>query len=161
MIRPVEEQDLEHCVQVIVNSFLTVAKELGLTAQNAPRFTAFATTRERLAARLDQGWPLFLWEEEGKPVGFYSLALPPGSRDCELNNLAVLPAYRHRGLGGRLLAHSVEIARQKGQNRMCLGIVEENRRLRAWYEAAGFVHTGVKKFDFFPFTCGYMEKRLG
>ncbi len=21
-----------------------------------------------------------------------------------------------------------------------------------------FVHTGTKKFDFFPFTCGYMEK---
>jgi len=24
----------------------------------------------------------------------------------------------------------------------------------------GFVHIGTQKFDFFPFTCGYMEKNL-
>ena len=24
----------------------------------------------------------------------------------------------------------------------------------------GFKHIGTKKFDFFPFTCGYMEKDL-
>ena len=41
-----------------------------------------------------------------------------------------------------------------------LGIVEENQRLRAWYEKYGFVHTGTQKFDFFPFTCGYMRKQL-
>ena len=39
-------------------------------------------------------------------------------------------------------------------------IVYENRVLIRWYEGFGFVHTGVKKFDFFPFTCGYMEKIL-
>ena len=43
---------------------------------------------------------------------------------------------------------------------MDICIVEENRLLRRWYEGFGFVHTGVKKFDFFPFTCGYMEKIL-
>ena len=41
-----------------------------------------------------------------------------------------------------------------------IGIVEENKVLRKWYESFGFVHTGTKKFDFFPFTCGYMEKNL-
>lgn len=43
---------------------------------------------------------------------------------------------------------------------MKIGIVEENRRLRQWYEDWGFVHTGTEKYDFFPFTCGYLEKRL-
>ena len=41
-----------------------------------------------------------------------------------------------------------------------IGIVEENRVLRKWYEENGFVHTGTKKFDFFPFTCGYMEREI-
>ena len=41
-----------------------------------------------------------------------------------------------------------------------IGIVEENKVLRKWYESFGFVYTGTKKFDFFPFTCGYMEKNL-
>ena len=38
-----------------------------------------------------------------------------------------------------------------------LGIVEENRVLRKWYERNGAVHTGTEKYDFFPFTCGYMK----
>ena len=33
-------------------------------------------------------------------------------------------------------------------------------KLRNWYEDNGAVHTGTKKFDFFPFTCGYMVKEL-
>ena len=40
---------------------------------------------------------------------------------------------------------------------MDLSIVEENTVLRAWYESYGAVHTGTEKFDFFPFTCGYMK----
>lgn len=32
--------------------------------------------------------------------------------------------------------------------------------LRKWYEKLGFVHVGTQKFEFFPFTCGYMEKVL-
>lgn len=41
-----------------------------------------------------------------------------------------------------------------------IGIVEENKKLKNWYEQFGFTHTGTKKYDFFPFTCGYMEKNL-
>ena len=43
---------------------------------------------------------------------------------------------------------------------MNIGIVEENTLLRTWYEDNGFVHIGTKKFDFFPFTCGYMKRDL-
>lgn len=39
-------------------------------------------------------------------------------------------------------------------------IVEENNVLKKWYESFGFVHIGTQKFDFFPFTCGYMEKNI-
>ena len=43
---------------------------------------------------------------------------------------------------------------------MNIGIVEENKKLRKWYEDNGAVHLGTHKFDFFPFTCGYMRKEL-
>ncbi len=49
MIRKIEERDIEECVKVIRESFGTVAEEFGFTQENAPRFTAFATTVERLA----------------------------------------------------------------------------------------------------------------
>ncbi|MBQ7719196.1 MAG: GNAT family N-acetyltransferase, partial [Clostridia bacterium] len=76
------------------------------------------------------------------------------------NNMAVLPEYRHRGIGKRLLTHAYETARQRGCHTVHIGIVEENKLLRKWYEDRGVVRTGTKKFDFFPFTCGYMEKKL-
>lgn len=51
-------------------------------------------------------------------------------------------------------------AKELGCTKMKLGIVEENQVLRKWYEKFGFVHAGTQKFEFFPFTCGYMEKEI-
>ena len=157
MIRKAERADLPECVRVIRNSFQTVADEFGFTKENAPRFTAFATTEERLIWHLEGEHRLmYLDEENGTICGYYSLRLN-GDGTCELGNLSVLPEYRHKGIGGRLLQHSVETARAQNCTLMNLSIVEENTVLRKWYERNGAVHTGTEKFDFFPFTCGYMQ----
>ncbi len=58
------------------------------------------------------------------------------------------------------MKHAFQIAQELGCNKVNIGIVEENQVLRKWYEEFGFVHMGTQKFDFFPFTCGYMEKDL-
>ncbi len=44
MIREIRQDDISECVKVIRESFSTVASEFGFTEENAPRFTAFATT---------------------------------------------------------------------------------------------------------------------
>lgn len=54
MIKVVDVKDITECVNVIRESFLTVANELGFTEENAPRFTAFATTEERLLWQLQK-----------------------------------------------------------------------------------------------------------
>ena len=38
---------------MIRESFMTVAEQFGLTGENAPRFTAFAATEERLLRQMD------------------------------------------------------------------------------------------------------------
>ena len=160
MIRKAERDDLPGCVRVIRNSFQTVADEFGFTEENAPRFTAFATTEERLIWQMDGEHRLmYLDEENGVICGYYSLRLN-GDGTCELGSLSVLPEYRHRGIGGRLLRHSAETAEAQHCSLMNLSIVEENTVLREWYERNGAVHTGTEKFDFFPFTCGYMQIAL-
>ena len=160
MIREVKRDDLAACAELIRMSFQTVADEFGFTKENAPRFTAFSTTEERLIWHMDEEHRLmYLDEEDGVICGYYSLLLlDQGS--CELGNLAVLPEYRHLGIGGRLLKHAVRTAEAHHCTVMNLGIVEENTVLRAWYERYGAVHTGTEKFDFFPFTCGYMKIKL-
>ncbi len=160
MIREIVEQDIEECVELIRASFLTVAEEFGFTPENAARFTAFATTKERLLWHLQgEHRPMYGYVEDGRIAGYYSLLLQENN-ECELNNLCVLPAYRHKGIGEALLNHAFEMAKSMDCNKMNIGIVEENRVLRKWYEDFTFVHVGTRRFDFFPFTCGYMERTL-
>ena len=161
MIRLMREEEIPACVDLIRRSFGTVAEEFGFTEENAPRFTAFATTAERLNWHLHgEKRPMYVYENEnGEIIGYYSLLFEENNV-CELNNLCVAPESRHGEVGEALLLHSYEIAKGAGCETMHIGIVEENVKLRKWYETYGVVHLGTKKHDFFPFTCGYMEKRL-
>ena len=110
MIRKVEEKDISECVKVIRESFLTVANEFGFTVENAPRFTAFATTQERLNWQwYHENRPMYAYFDGDKMVGYYSL-LVQDRGECELNNLCVLPAYRHPGIGEELLRHAYIVA---------------------------------------------------
>ena len=61
---------------------------------------------------------------------------------------------------GALLRDAFQRARDADCKTMKISIVEENAPLKQWYVKNGFVHLGTKKFEFFPFTCGYMEKVL-
>lgn len=159
MIRKLTENDFEEAVNVICNSFMTVAKEFNITRENAPAFTAFATDENKLRIWMyEQNRPMYGYFDDGKMAGYYNLMIK--DKECELGSLSVLPEYRHKKIGRTLLADSLSKASEYGCTVMKLSIVEENKVLRKWYEDQGFIHTGTVKYDFFPFTCGYLEKRL-
>ena len=130
MIKEVKEKDISECVRVIRDSFATVADEFGFTAENAPKFTAFATTEDRLKWHLfGEHRPMYAYYDNGTIVGYYSLLLQDNS-ECELNNLCVLPAYRHRKIGQELLIHAFISAKELGCSKVNIGIVEENKVLK-------------------------------
>lgn len=157
MIIHIEKKDIGECVRVIQESFLTVADTFGFTVDNAPRFTAFAITEDRLLWQFEhEHRPMYAYFDDNKIIGYYSLEFRE-NKECELNNLCVLPEYRHKRIGAELLKDAYKKAKEAGCQKISIGIVEENKVLRKWYEDNGFVHIGTKKFDFFPFTCGYME----
>ena len=160
MIREVRREEIPECVRVIRKSHQTVADQFGFTRENAPRYVAFATDENRLIWQMDQEHRLmFLDEENGEIRGYYSLLMKQDV-ECELSNLSVLPEYRHHGIGAELFRHAMNTAREQHCSTMRWSIVEENTVLRKWYEQNGAIHTGTEKYDFFPFTCGYMMIRL-
>jgi len=160
MIREIAEKDIPQCAGVIRKSFSTVAREYGITEENAPGFTAFSVTEERLNGQFhDEKYSMYGYYCGDTIIGYYSL-LRQDNQECELNHLCVLPEHRHRSIGKALLESAFDYAKRKNCRKINIGIIEENQILRKWYESYGFVHTGTKKFDFFPFTCGYMAKRL-
>ena len=160
MIREIKENEIKDSVNVIRQSFQTVADEFGFTEENAPLFTAFATDEAKvLMWKNEQHRPMYGYFENDVLIGYYNLALTPEG-ECELGSLCVLPDKRHSGIGDALLEDAISRAKELGFGKVKLSIVEENKLLRKWYEEHGFVHVGTKKFDFFPFTCGYLERSI-
>ena len=160
MIRQITKEDIPECVSVIRESFLTAGKQFNITPENSPMFTAYATDEAKILHWMDnQKRPMYGFFEDGKLVGYYNLYLP-AEGECELGSLCVLPDKRHGGIGDALLNDAVSRAKELGCAKMKLSIVEENTVLRKWYEDHGFVHLGTRKFDFFSFTCGYLEKDI-
>lgn len=91
-------------------------------------------------------------------IGFASLT-DMGDGTYEMNDVAVLPEYRHYGYGKKLLDSCKAKVKELGSTKIIIGIVEDNTVLKNWYTANGFTHIGTKKFDHLPFTVGFMEWR--
>ncbi|MCL2014037.1 MAG: GNAT family N-acetyltransferase [Oscillospiraceae bacterium] len=155
IIQPLAVENLPEYADVIRRSFATVAQDFDWTKENAPGYVSFRTD-EQLAKKEKDGYlpfGLFICE---KIIGFVSLT-DMGNGSYELNKLAVLPEHRHYGYGKRLIDFCKEKVKNLGGSKITLDLIEENSVLKNWYAANGFVHTGTKKFEYLPFTTGYME----
>ena len=159
MIKPIDISNIPQAVEVIRKSFATVAKEFGLTEENCPKHTAFSTTIEKLQKHIDWGWLMYGFYDGECLAGYVAVSKEYGTdrNAYEIHNLAVLPEHRHKKYGEKLLDFCKLKIKELGGVQINIGIIEENTILKNWYAQNGFVHTGTKKFDFFPFTCGYME----
>jgi ribosomal-protein-alanine acetyltransferase len=65
--------------------------------------------------------------------------------EWEIENIAVDTSVKRRGLGKRLLAHLLEIARAKGAKSIFLEVRESNSIARSFYENASFSQGGRRK----------------
>lgn len=102
-------------------------------------------TIESIRAKLRTGYAL-VGVVGGVAAGcvFYA----PRGAHVYLGRLAVLPSYRHRGLGRALIEHVERRARALGVRRVQLGLRLVLTDLRAYYERLGYrfvrqgAHTG-------------------
>lgn len=158
IVQITKPEALPACLEVIHRSFKTVAEEFGLTPENCPKHTSFMPIYF-LTTQMDWGWHMFGLYHEGQLVGYMSLS-KESDTVYELHNLAVLPEYRHKGFGKKMLDFAKETVQSLGGHTIKIGIIEESTILKNWYESNGFVHIGTKQFDHLPFTSGYLECRL-
>ncbi|MBC7912434.1 MAG: GNAT family N-acetyltransferase [Pyrinomonadaceae bacterium] len=82
--------------------------------------------------------PMFVLEEQGKVVGFYSLERQ-ANNDVELMHLFIEPAAIGGGHGKRLWQHAVETAGQLGFQEMVIG---SDPQAEAFYKAMGARRVG-------------------
>lgn len=158
MVRKIEKHEIDECANVIRTSFATVAKEFNLTRENCPTHTSFIEN-EKLYFQFEKGCPMFCYEKGDKIIGYFSL-VPQGDSSIELNNLSVLPEYRHCGIGKEMVMFAAKTAKQMKAVKLKIGIVEESTQLKNWYTQLGFKHIGIHNFEHLPFTVGFLEKEL-
>jgi ribosomal-protein-alanine N-acetyltransferase len=82
-------------------------------------------------------------ELEQISVGFVSFRIV--EREAELLNLAVLPAFRRRGIGARLLEQVFQEATRRGALEMFLEVRDSNPGALGLYERFGFKLQGRRR----------------
>ena len=94
----------------------------------------FAPGNQRLALVL---------EEDAEVQGF--LVANPIGEEWELENVAIAPDARRRGLGTRLLGEFLDQARADGAQAIFLEVRESNHAAHALYQKWAFVEAGRRK----------------
>ena len=157
-IREAGAQDLATLAQLVRESNRDVAVTFGLTADNCPKHTSLCTA-DWVRADLARGERYFILEEGGAPVACVAYE-SPGPGLAYLNRLSVLPAYRRRGVGARLVRHIVDLARAASIESISIGVIGEHGELQRWYRKLGFVDGETRRYPHLPFAVRYMSLAL-
>lgn len=89
-------------------------------------------------------WNLFcVAEEEGNLAGYGAACVIAG--EGEIQRIAVLPAFRRRGLGRELLEELERALKEKGAGAITLEVRSSNVPARKLYISAGFREEAVRK----------------
>lgn len=156
LVRQIRKTDLHDCLNIFHRGYETVAVEFGLTNENCPDRGRASLPYDKLLMEFENGALMFGYYLGEKNVGF--LGMKMNSEDiCKLNDIIVLPDYRQNGYGKELLDFCKIKAKELGAKKVLIGMIDDNKRLRKWYEDNGFVNIGYVKYEGAPFTVGKME----
>jgi ribosomal protein S18 acetylase RimI-like enzyme len=153
------ESELRSSARVVRNAFRTVALELNLTRENNPTHPSFMTTG-RLRADRDKGVNFFGLFSGDRQIGFIAVERADATL-YYIERLAVLPKYRHRGYGQKLMEFAFEHIRVNGGKKVSIGIINEQTVLKDWYQGLGFEEVSTREFAHLPFTVCFMEREIG
>jgi N-acetylglutamate synthase-like GNAT family acetyltransferase len=154
------DQDLSEVIKVLNESHGTVAKEFGFTKDTNPTNSAFITG-QTLREQLEKGIELYRLEIDHNVIG--CIAIEKSSKETDtyyIEKVSILPQYRHRGYGLKLMEFATEKIRANGGKRISIALIDSNTLLKNWYSQQGFKETGVKDFPRLPFRVCFMNKEV-
>lgn len=149
--------DAQMLANLISESNKDVAEQFGLNASNNPKHPSFCT-KDWILSDFNRGVKYFVFRSEENNAGCVAFEHPKPDLSY-LNRLSVLPQFRHRGIGKKLVEHVILFSRSKNIQFVKIGIIANHHRLKQWYQKLGFRETETKKFSHLPFEVTYMVYR--
>ena len=140
-IRPIRLEDAQGhnaCIGVVARE----RRYLGMI--DAPPLADSIKFIENILA---QDWPLFVAEADGRIVGWCDIGVMsrPGTSHCGVLGMGLLPEWRGKGLGRRLMELALAKAAAIGLERVQLDVYVDNVRAIALYERMGFEREGKRR----------------
>lgn len=71
--------------------------------------------------------------------------------------VVVLPKFWNQGVGTALPEYAKANAVEQNIHKVSLGMIDDNKKLKKWYEKNGFINVGYQQRPNAPFLVGYME----
>ena len=154
----IELNDSELITDILHKAFITVAEEFNFTKENAPRFPAFISS-DYIDEQFRKGMKLFGYSLNGRIIGcagymFYR------DRIYEIVRLAVLPEYRHAGIGKKLMGFVENKIIENGGSIAEIHAVDKNLLVRKWYKSLGYIEIRIDELKSVPFNSVVMNKEL-
>ncbi len=101
-------------------------------------------TRQAFENELTNENACYVLLTEGETVIGYC-AFWQAADSADITNIAVHPDYRRRGLGKKILEHTLKKATARGVKQMYLEVRVSNTAAQALYTACGFTRVGERK----------------
>lgn len=124
---------LEGCLNVLHKAYEVRDKELGL--DDSIKKHTFITFEE-LKSMYDNGIQMYAYYVDNTPVAFLSFDIR--DNEIKIKDIVVLPEYQKSGIGTTLLEYLKKYSNNIGINKIVLGMLYTNTKLRLWYEKNGF-----------------------
>jgi ribosomal protein S18 acetylase RimI-like enzyme len=154
----IDLQDMKSSIQIIIDSFKTVAEEFNLTRENCPTHPSFITFKNFMGYK-DKGLKFFGLFENYKQIGFIAVEKANDTL-YYIEKLSVLPEYRHKGYGKKLINFVFDFVKNAGGEKISIAIIDKSKILKDWYKSNGFIEINKKDFKQLPFTVCFLEKGL-
>ena len=159
-IREITNEPIEPNAAFIRCCYQTVADEMGITPENAPRYTAFITD-EWLEEERANGAVFYGYFIDGVKAGFVTLEQEHEHESkWFMKRLCVLPDYRSHRIGRKLVDHIIACARKREIDTLHIGIVDEQKGLKDWYIKIGFSEYERFEIPNLPFSVSLLSMNL-
>jgi len=114
----------------------------------------------QLQDEINNGLNMYIASEGNNNVGCVGTKCSKDENIWYIEKLAVIPTKRHTGIGSELLIFAINEIASKHAQKISIGIINENKQLKSWYEHHGFYEYEVKHVNHLPFTVCLMYKDL-